>query len=297
MGLERATTQVDKDMQGTPLIVGASGFVGRELREYFGCFGTSTSGSEGLIRLDATRLDSLSRAVKEIKPNILINCAGLADVDRAERDPELANTLNHTVVENLTTLQLEFGFRFVHISTDYVFSGEQGKYRESDLPAPVNEYGKSKLHGEAAAARSRDALILRISSPFGRGFGARKLQFFRFVTESLRTGKQVRALTDQTVTATFLPDLAHAIDTLVSNDARGIVHIGSKDPMSRYEFAKKVAQVIHADPDLVLPSSVSNMSQWVAARPLDTSLDVGLSEDLGVRYTPVEDAIRGLLLA
>lgn len=282
-------------MRGTPFVIGGSGFVGTELREYFGCPGTSTTGGHGLIQLDATRHDLLRQVLKDNNPDVVINCVGLADVDRAEREPELAYLLNHQTVENLANLQSEFDFRLVHISTDYVFDGTQGRYRESDPPAPVNVYGKSKLLGEEAAARLTNSLVLRISSPFGRGFGARKVQFFRFVTESLRAGKQVRALTDQTVTATFLPDLAYAVDTLVSASAHGIVHIGSKDPLSRYEFARKVAEAIHVDPDLVLPSSVSAMSQWVASRPQNTSLSVELSEGLGVKYTPVEVAIRSLL--
>ena len=278
-----------------PVILGGSGFVGRDLMDHFSCPGTSNSNREGFETVDATRLADLRPTLERLHPKVLINCVGLADVDRAEREPALAESLNHQVVENLAQLQRERPFRLVHISTDYVFDGFRGMYRESDPTGPVNEYGRSKLRGEEVALRVPTSLVVRISSPYGRGFGARKPQFFRYVTDSLREGKEVRALTDQRVTATFLPDLARAIERLVDRGAVGIVHVGSREPMTRFDFARKVATVVRADANLIRPGRLADMTQWAAKRPSDTTLDVRLSERLGVTYTPTEDALRELL--
>jgi len=281
-------------MEGV-VVLGGSGFVGREISENLGCLATSHAGREGLITVDATRAEDLRAKLGPLAPKLLINCAGMADVDRAEREPEFADSLNRQIVENLVRVQPEIGFHLVHISTDYVFDGSKGGYRETDSVHPVNEYGRSKLRGEEAALRSADCLVIRISSPYGRGFGARKPQFFRYVVDSLRSGKRVRALTDQRVTATFLPDLARAIETLSRVSAAGIIHVGSREALTRFEFARKVAKVVGADPGLVTPALASEMTQWTAIRPKDTSLNVELSQRHGVMYTSVDAALGTLL--
>ena len=293
VGLERAPAQVMTSEE--TLVLGGSGFVGRELVDQLACRGTSSHPQEGFLTVDATRISDLRAQLLHLAPKVLINCVGLADVDRAEREPSLATALNETVVVNLVELQQEIPFRLVHISTDYVFDGQRGMYREDDSVNPVNEYGRSKLAGERAAQRSDSALVVRISSPFGKGFGARKPQFFRYVTDTLRSGKTVKALTDQRVTATFLPDLARAIETLLQQEARGIVHVASENPLSRFEFARQIAGIVGADLHLVVGARVTDMTQWTAQRPADTTLDVGLSRRSGVQYTPVSEALRILL--
>lgn len=279
------------------LVLGGSGFVGRELVSYLGCPGTASVEREGFLAVDATRIEPLRSRLQEVRPEVVVNCVGLADVDRAEREPALADSLNRLVVENLVEAQRSQPFRLVLISTDYVFDGEQGGYRESAPVRPINEYGRSKLAGERAGLRSASTLVLRISSPFGQGFGARKPQFFRYVADSLRSGKPVRALTDQRVTATYLPDLGRAIRTLLDLDVRGVVHIGSADPLTRFEFARAVARAVGVDPGLVNPGLRTDMTQWTAPRPADTSLDVGLSLRHGVTYTPVAQALQEVLKA
>jgi dTDP-4-dehydrorhamnose reductase len=282
---------------GRTLVLGGSGFVGRGLTQSLGCPATSLSDREGFITVDATRAEDLRSVLTAFVPETLINCVGLADVDRAERDPTLADSLNRQVVENLARIQGELGFRLIHISTDYVFDGAKGGYREADSVHPINEYGRSKLHGEEAALRSTGSLVLRISSPYGPGFGARKPQFFRYVTDTLRSGKPVKALTDQRVTATYLPDLARAVVTLGGAGITGVVHVTSEEPLTRFEFAKRVAKVTGADASLVQPGLRSDMLQWVAPRPNDTSLDVTLSKSYGVTYHTVNAALNELLAA
>ncbi len=293
MGLERAPAQVSS--MDRALVLGGTGFVGRELAEYLRCPTASLSGGGGSIAVDARHLADLRTKVGQLAPQTLVNCVGLADVDLAERDPELADSLNRRVVDNLVRIQPEMGFRLIHISTDYVFDGQRGGYQETDPPNPINEYGRSKLRGEEVALGSNGSLVVRISSPYGRGFGVRKPQFFRYVTEALRSGKAVKALTDQRVTATFLPDLASAIETLSQRSVAGLVHVASAEAMTRFEFARQIARVVGADPELVTPGLRSDMKQWMAPRPADTSLNIELSEGHGVSYTPVETALRSLL--
>jgi dTDP-4-dehydrorhamnose reductase len=269
--------------------------VGRELMVSLRCSGSSTTLKEGFLRVDATKPLELQACLRGERPRVVINCVGLADVDRSEREPALADALNHVVVENLVEAQQATPFDLVHISTDYVFDGSRGGYRETDATHPVNEYGRSKLEGERAALRSESSLVLRIAAPYGQGFGARRTQFFRYLADSLRVGKPATALTDQRLTATYLPDLARAIPTLLKRDVHGVIHIGSDESLTRFEFAQKVARAVGAAPALVIPGLRKEMTQWTAPRPADTSLDVGVSRALGVSYTPTSTALAEIL--
>ncbi len=279
-------------MAGT-VVLGASGLVGGSLLKPLAATGTSLHPREGLAAVDATDEGALRRGLAELRPQVVVNCVGLADVDRAEREPDLADQLNRLVVENLTRVRSELGFRLVHISTDYVFDGARGHYSEDDPTGPVNEYGRSKLRGEQVLPT--DALVLRISSPFGETARSSKVQFYRYVSDSLRAGRSVRALTDQRVTATYLPDLAEAISKLLELRRAGVYHVGGPVSYSRYEFARTVAELLGAEAGLVVPATRREMTQWSAPRPADTSLDVRRSTADGVQYTPLREALSRLL--
>jgi dTDP-4-dehydrorhamnose reductase len=277
------------------IVLGASGFVGGALMRGLQSDGTSTAGGKGLLKLEARSESGVADLLERLAPDLVINCIGLADVDRAERDPALAGELNVQVVRSIARARRQTPFRLFQISTDYVFDGSRGGYAEGDEPHPVNEYGRSKLRGEVVALSLPDALVLRISAPFGEGFGERKPQFFRYVAETLRSGRPVTALEDQRVTATFLPDLVSAVPALYEQGLQGIVHLGSEDPLSRFEFARRVARTIGADESLVRTGMRDDMKQWVAPRPGDTTLDVHKSTGLGVRYTSVDLALKAVL--
>lgn len=105
----------------------------------------------------------------------------------------------------------------------------------------------------------------------------------------------MRALTDQRVTATYLPDLVRAVRTLTERNVTGVVHVGSQDPLTRFEFAQLVAKVTDTDCALVQPATRAEMTQWVARRPADTTLNVEFSRRYGVTYARVEDALSAAL--
>ncbi len=276
------------------LILGGSGFVGRELTNYFDSPGTSLSGKEGFIRCDTTNLFSLEKTIESVRPEIIVNCVGLADVDRAETDLALANELNIQTVANITEMQKRYGFRLVHISTDYVFDGIKGNYAENDETHPINNYGLTKLAGEYVASRDPVNLVVRISTPYGKERGGTKKQFFRYVVESLKERKQVRALCDQFVTSTYLTDLARALDELCEKGCTGIYHITGEERLSRYEFACMIAEAADLDRALIVKASVTEMTAWKAKRPLDTSLLVSKSKVEGVKYTSPRQALKEL---
>jgi dTDP-4-dehydrorhamnose reductase len=282
-------------MSSDYLVLGGSGFVGSHLVGHLSCPGTSFSGQEGFIRCDATDRRSLESVVERLRPRVVINSAGLADVDLAEDNPALASRLNEETVANIVRLKRSYKFKLLHISTDYVFDGTKGNYIESDRTNPINVYGRTKLAGEQRALEDRESIVVRISTPFGSGLGRTKKQFFRFVYERLREGGEVRAVGDQFVTSTYLPDLARAAERLCGMDASGIFHAASPDRMSRYEFALAVAEIAGFERNLVKPVASAEMKQWKAQRPRDTSLSVEKSISAGVKFTPTRHALRELI--
>ncbi len=276
------------------LVLGGGGFVGRELVNHFRCPGTNTTGSGGFIRCDATVAGDVKSVIEHLRPRFVINCVGLADVDRAEAEPQLAAGLNETAVKNIASVARDLHFKLVQISTDYVFDGSKGNYTENDATGPVNTYGMTKLAGEAAASQVRDSLIVRISTPYGEERGRRRRQFFSYVVDVLKESGEVKAVADQFVTSTYLPDLAGALDRLCHRGCSGIYHVTSRDRMSRYEFARLVAETSGLDVRLITMASTGGM-RWKARRPRDSSLSVAKSLSEGVAYTPARDAVAWLL--
>ncbi len=281
-------------MNGGFLVLGGGGFVGRELVSYFKCPGTNTSGSGGFIKCDATVPGELKSVINLLRPIVVINCVGLADVDRAEMDPDLAVKLNEIAVKNVAALVPDFHFRLVQISTDYVFDGLKSYYNEDDETHPINTYGWTKLAGEIAAASEKDTLIVRISTPFGEDRRGGRKKFFNFVVDMLKEGREVKAAADQFVTSTYLPDLSKALDILCKDECYGVYHVTSQNRMSRYEFAKAVANAAGLESALVTRAFIKDM-HWKASRPPDTSLSVQKSLSHGVKYARTTDAIAELL--
>ena len=277
------------------LVLGGSGFVGKVLVSRFECLGTSFSGKEGYLRCDATDSQSLASVLEETHPEVVVNCVGLANVDVAETNPELARKLNVLSVRNVVQMQKKLHFKLVHISTDYVFDGEESQRTETDQENPINVYGKTKLEGEHEISDKGNSLILRISTPYGDSKGSVKKQFYEHIIENVSKGETVKAVSDQIVTSTYLPDLASAMKTLLDNERTGVFHVSSLDTLSRYEFAQEVARVAGLNEKLVEPVLMRSLEGWIAKRPRDTSLDVRRSMKFGVKYTRIEDALGELV--
>ena len=157
----------------------------------------------------------------------------------------------------------------VYLSTDYVFDGERGMYREDEPPNPVNYYGLTKLMGEVAV-RSRCSRwsVVRASSIYGLGPG--RVNFAKFLVEKLSKGETVRALVDQYTSPSHAALLAEAIAELLERRAVGVFHVVG-ERMSRYEFALRMAEKLGFDKSLIQPAKMEEF-KWLARRPRDSSL-------------------------
>ena len=224
------------------LVTGAKGQLGTELRlrtretENRHWIFADIIADEGIVPLDITDEAAVRRLVEQNRIDLIINCAAYTNVDRAEEDEATAERLNADAVRILGSMQT----RIIHISTDYVFSGEGWiPCREDDPVAPRTAYGRTKLHGEEALLQvNPDAIIIRTAwlySPYGNNF----------VKTMLKYGKERDKLTvvyDQVGTPTYAGDLAEAILTIVTGEnwQAGIYHFTNEGVCSWYDFTIEI---------------------------------------------------------
>ncbi len=262
------------------LVTGATGLLGSDIcrvlgREHKVVGWARTERPLGAMRATAVEIRDeglVQQEMERSKPEVVIHCAAVSDVDLCERDEELAWAVNVTGVENVARAAEEAGARLIAISTDYVFDGQLGRpYREADPTHPVNTYGRTKEVGEQAALRGcRRALVVRVSGLFG---SARS----NFVTECvrhLRRGEPVPAVVDQTNSPSYTRDVAQGIEDLLRQrePVLGRLHLANQGGGSRLDLARELASV------LGIPSAPLLQRTWAelgrpARRPADTRLD------------------------
>ena len=253
------------------LVIGGSGFVGSHLMRYFAASGTSSTGVDGLIKLDIRDTNQIRRVIGDTNPELVINSSGLTNVDYCETHPEEALEINGTAVGNIADCAEENGSILCHISTDYVFPGSSGNYREEDRSDPVNKYGISKKIGDEML-NGRKNIILRISTPYGINHSRRKKTFLEFVVSNLMEGKKIRIVTDQFTTPTYVNEISSSTEKLYNARKYGIYHLGAIECLSRYDFSLLVADAFSLDRSLIEKAKTGELN-FVARRPLNVCMN------------------------
>ncbi len=228
------------------LITGSNGQLGTSIRK------ASEGAPDNYIFTDVADLDitdkeAVEKTVKEKDIDIIVNCAAYTNVDRAEDDAEFAEVLNADAVRNLADAMARKGGLLIHVSTDYVFGGNQGNTPrgETEPTNPTGVYGVTKLHGEEAVKESGVRnIILRTAwlySEYGNNF---LKTMMRLTSEK----PQLKVVFDQTGTPTYAGDLAAAIVDIISNRKyegnEGIYHFSNEGVCSWYDFTKRIAEEI-----------------------------------------------------
>lgn len=229
--------------------------------------------------------------VDRMRPDVIVHSAALTDVDRCEREKELAYKMNVEGTRAIAKAAEDAGAFLVYISTDYVFDGLAGMYREDDSPAPVSYYGYSKLLGEQFCR----GCIARTCVIYGSRPASGKVNFALWLINSLRSGKEVRVVTDQFITPTLNTNLAEMVLEAADRRLCGVYNMAGATRLSRYDFAIELARAFDLDRDLLRRSRMEDM-KWPARRPKDSSLDT--SKATGVlAYKPlaIKEAIKRLV--
>lgn len=229
------------------------------------------------IKVDFRESNKLVDLFNRVKPDMIIHTAALGDVDKCESEKELAWRVNVEATYILVREALKYGVYFLYLSTDYVFNGEHGLYREDDIPNPINYYGLTKLIAEniVRGALSKYSIV-RTSHIYGFGLG--RINFARTVIELLSRGQRVRALIDQWLSPTLNTLLAKAMRELIEKGYTGVIHVAG-ERVSRYDFARAIARKFGFDEELIEPITMKDI-QFKARRPRDSSLDTSKARTL-----------------
>lgn len=194
----------------------------------------------GCERMDVADVGSVFDTLNRFRPELVIHCAGMTDVDGCERDPDAAFLINAVGTWNVACACASLNCPIAYISTDYVFDGIKGQsYTEYDRPNPINYYGASKLAGEnevrELCARHYIVRTSWLFAPHGKNF---PLSILR----ASEVNKEVRVVSDQTGSPTYSKDLAHFLATLVASPLYGTYHFANAGSCSWFEFAKGILE-------------------------------------------------------
>lgn len=230
------------------------------------------------IQFNLTDTTNVKDVVSKFRPDIVIHCAALSNVDTCEKNPELAFAVNSHSTQLIAETCKEIKCRCIYISTDIVFDGENPPYDESSLPEPIQIYGKSKLEGELHILdASPDYLVVRPSVIYG----SKKLLGSNFAVQLLNQieeKKTVQVFRDQFRSPVSVKWLANSLLCLATTSVSGIVHLAGNVSVSREEFAIKLLKFLGRDVSLL--QSVSFQGKLEAKRPRDVSLNIEKAKKL-----------------
>ena len=244
-------------------------------------------------QLDISNRSDVKSLILSYRPDIVLNAAALTNVDFCEREREQAWKVNVTGVEHLVEVCRRINAKLIHVSTDYVFDGKFGNYKEEDRVNPVNYYGKTKLAGENVIISSGiDYAILRTILVYGIGVQV-KNNFALWVINNLNEGKLIRCVDDQISNPTHVHDLAMAMKKVMERNANGLFHISGAETISRYNFALRAAEIFGYDKSLILRVKTADLEQR-AARPMNTTFILEKAK-VQLKYTPM-NITQGLMM-
>jgi dTDP-4-dehydrorhamnose reductase len=253
------------------------------------------------LKMNVNKKGELAKTFDEIRPNIVINCMALHNVDYCEKHPEEAFYVNSEIVAEIAALSNIYGTRFIHISTDYIFDGKkQLPYVEIDKPNPLNVYAQSKLNGENNARKADSYSIIRPSVVYGwtpietqgsTSSSGKPMNFALWVIHKLKNGDALKMVKDQYSSPTLADTLASAILTLATKRCNDTFHVAGNTCLNRYEFTSKIALIMGYRQATINPIESSDFGQ-IAKRPLHSCLDCKkIEKELNIELPTVDESL------
>ena len=233
-----------------------------------------------VIRADLAQPGCAAGLVDRYKPDLIVHCAALANLDGCENNPGVAQRLNAEVPGELAEVSVQRRIKLVHISTDSVFDGLRGGYTENEIPNPLSVYSRTKYEAEKRVMQADpDAVIARVNF-FGWSLtGQRSLGEFFF--NNLSSGKRCNGFTDVFFNPLLVSDLAALIHKIVEKDLKGIYHVLSSESLSKYDYGCRLARHFGLDESLITPISLRESGLQAQRSPNLRMNTEKLSRDLG----------------
>lgn len=285
------------------LITGSNGMLGKDIVQLltlagnYDVFGMNRKHDSSLaegksVVCDITNLNELQMIVEEIQPNVIIHCAAMVDVEGCEKNKEYADKINVDSTRQLATFKPE-STKFVYISTDSVFDGQDGGYGEDTAKNPINYYATTKSLAEAVVESvNRNSIIIRTNI---YGFHKdRGRSLVEWALNELLEHRKISGFNDVYFNPVYTKQLARIVFELLEINYSGIIHVGADNPISKYEFLRRLALKFKVDPELVGSISVDDIS-FNAKRPKNTSLSTRKLQKLLNCEIKIDDGLHELL--
>ena len=238
-----------------------------------------------LIGQDLTNKNTLSKIFNLTKPELVVNCAAMANVDQCEKHPILAAKINSEVPGYLAKNCVERAIPFIHISTDAVFDGEKGNYKETDVPNPLSIYAKTKLEGEKRVLEVNPAALIARVNFFGFSITGRR-SLAEFFLSNLIAGEKVYGFIDILFSPMYVNDLVETLFNMVENKLTGIYHVVRSNHLSKYDFGILVSEKFRLDGSIITPESYLK-GNLIAKRSPNLFLDINKLLSTGIEVPNV----------
>ena len=273
------------------LITGSNGLLGQKLVNLFSTRGNFkvTAVSRGKNRnetakdytyynVDITETKKVTALLETIKPSYIINSAAMTNVDVCEKEKDKCDLINIEAVKPLIEAAKKFNSHLIHISTDFIFDGEEGPYKETDLPNPLNHYGLSKWKSEKLITNANiKHTILRTILVYGLVDNMPQNNIVLWIKNAVENKQELTIVDDQFRMPTFVDDLAYACFLSIQHSAYGVYNISSNKLLSIYEIALQIAKTFNLDTSYIKRIPTSQLKQ-AAKRPSVTGFDLEKSK-------------------
>lgn len=243
--------------------------------------------------MDITSAVEVDRVFDEVRPDAVVHTAALTNVDACTLDPEACRVRNVTATEHLVRAAERVGCHFIHLSTDFVFDGADGPYREEDTPAPLSVYGQSKLDSERVVMEGGLArwAIARTIIVYGVTADMSRSNVVLWAKKALENGQPIRVVDDQWRMPTLAEDLADGCIRIAKRGATGIYHLSGPEGMSILELVYRVGAFFGLDTSVVTPVKSDSLGQ-PAMRPPRTGFIIDKARrDLGYAPHSLEEGL------
>jgi dTDP-4-dehydrorhamnose reductase len=246
--------------------------------------------------LDITDGMAVNLLLEKLRPDTIIHCAALTQVDECEQNPIKAWEINVTATRFLVEAAKQINAFMIFVSTDFVFDGIHGPYKETDEVNPVSYYGSTKVAAEKAVAESgMPYAIVRTCLLYGNILFGTRSNVISWVKENLEQGQKIKVVSDQWRTPTYIEDLAKGILLIADKKATGLFHISGKDFLSPYDMAMATAEYLHLDASLIEKVDASVFTQ-PAKRPATTGFVIEKAKnELGYEPLSFREGLKQML--
>ncbi|MCE7057404.1 SDR family oxidoreductase [Algoriphagus sp. AGSA1] len=298
------TTAIPMSNRRKVFITGANGLLGQklvaQLLEKDGFLVVASGRGEcrlpgngfDYVSLDISDEKEVEKVLSELCPDIIIHGAAMTHVDECELNQEACYDANVNATSYLVNAAEKIKAHFIFVSTDFIFSGEEGPLDENAAPAPVNYYGETKLECEQLVkACNTKWAIVRTVLVFGIAHDMSRTNIVLWVKSSLEAGKEIQVVDDQFRTPTLAEDLATGCILIAEKEAEGVFNIAGPDFLTPYEMANIIAEYFGLNKGLIKRADSSTFSQ-PAKRPLKTGFLIDKArEQLGFEPKTFQTAI------